>query len=61
MDEKKYKPGDVVMLVSGGPEMTVFQCINSDQVRCNWFGGGIELKTGAFVECTLMPVDKSKK
>lgn len=32
------KPGDVVMLKSGGPEMTV-SAIEGEKVYCEWFDG----------------------
>lgn len=34
-----YKVGDVVVLKSGGPEMTVYEIQNSDYVNCTWFVG----------------------
>ena len=43
-EEKKWKPGDVVRLKSGGPKMTVEQYDNTGNyplwgVRCVWFSG----------------------
>ena len=40
------KVGDVVILKSGGPPMTV-NCIHEQNVDCVWFMSG-ELKNGAF-------------
>lgn len=45
MADAKYKPGDVVQLVSGGPNMTVEEVhkkISGDfngTYRCTWFSG----------------------
>ena len=39
----EFKPGDVVMLKSGGPKMTVDQigdsASNREMVWCDWFEG----------------------
>lgn len=40
------KVGDVVILKSGGPPMTV-NCIHEQNVDCVWFMSG-ELKNGTF-------------
>ena len=32
----KFKPGDVVQMKSGGPQMTV-ELITEDKVHCSWF------------------------
>jgi uncharacterized protein YodC (DUF2158 family) len=42
MAEKPFKPGDVVVLKSGGPPMTVSQCDQDSfggemTVWCSWF------------------------
>lgn len=45
-----FKTGDVVMLKSGGPKMTVFALnagISGDEVRCHWFVDGV-VKSGNF-------------
>ncbi|WP_081997765.1 YodC family protein [Wocania ichthyoenteri] len=41
------KVGDVVVLKSGGPSMTIYQIGND--VSCKWFDGN-ELKYGGFVK-----------
>ena len=33
------KPGDVVQLASGGPEMTIQWELNSGGWQCTWFDG----------------------
>lgn len=48
MTEQKYKPGDVVCLRSGGPDMTVkgYDPKDSLEVTCTWFGPkGLEEKS----------------
>jgi len=39
MIEQKFKPGDVVMLRSGGPQMTVkcYEPKDGFEVTCTWF------------------------
>lgn len=37
-----FKPGDVVLLRSGGPSMTVV-AVDEDEVKCVWIGEGGEL------------------
>ena len=44
--------GDIVKLKSGGPEMTVAQVFQNDQVRCIWFDAG-ECKESDFYVETL--------
>ena len=36
MKEKEFKPGDVVMLKSSGPPMTVIGCSENGEVHCMW-------------------------
>jgi len=55
----KFKVGDLVVLKSGGPSMTVQEPINSlhdkeftGQYRCQWFAGK-KLDTGKFPEDAL--------
>lgn len=45
MPKTRVKPGDVVTLVSGGPEMTV-NCEPDDtgQVQCVWFRDDSEFR-----------------
>jgi uncharacterized protein YodC (DUF2158 family) len=53
--QSKFNVGDVVMLKSGGPEMTVSQIANNRGtllIRTTWFEGD-ELKHGQFVEDSL--------
>lgn len=53
MDTKApFKPGDLVVLKSGGPEMTVKQ-LNSEDVICQWFAGK-KLEQGRFNEDSLI-------
>ncbi len=51
-EERKFKPGDRVVLKYGGPQMTVEDYLLGD-VLCNWVAGGKKVK-GAFSEASLM-------
>jgi uncharacterized protein YodC (DUF2158 family) len=54
---KKFKPGDIVRLKSGGPDMTVTEPHhNEEEWICKWFGGK-KLEVGHFPEATLEAVD----
>jgi uncharacterized protein YodC (DUF2158 family) len=61
----KFKPGDVVKLKSGGPNMTVHNYIAlgagtaSQTVRCKWFAGA-KSETGDFHEAALLPAEDEK-
>ena len=37
MENKKFKVGDKVHLISGGPNMTVREYVNGNLVHCDWF------------------------
>ena len=53
--QHKFQVGEIVMLKSGGPEMTVSQITNNrgtPLIRTTWFEGG-ELKRGQFPEESL--------
>lgn len=60
MADAKYKPGDVVQLLSGGPAMvveTVNKRVSGDFngfYKCTWFSGQ-KHNTHAFAEETLKP------
>ena len=56
-----FKVGDVVMLKSGGPEMTVSEVIaTSGKFRTQWFGGR-KLENGVFPpESLVHPPTDSK-
>jgi len=41
------KAGDVVILKSNSPKMTIIEITSSNKVNCSWFVGN-ELKTGTF-------------
>lgn len=43
---EQFKPGDVVELKSGGPQMTI-SYISGDKVDCVWFEGK-QQKSGTF-------------
>lgn len=48
----ELKSGDVVVLKSGGPRMTVRSRTPEGDLFCNWFDGR-ELKGSSFAEVTL--------
>ncbi len=54
MPEKEFKVGDVVILKSGGPAMTVDEIDDDkDTIECRWFGDGKKLEYGSFPIDTL--------
>ena len=55
MSAREFVAGDVVVLKSGGPPMTV-QDHAPDGVRCLWFDEA-EMCSGTFVEATLRPLN----
>jgi uncharacterized protein YodC (DUF2158 family) len=62
MASKKYKAGDQVQLISGGPVMTVKKVVDfeDDTYWCQWFVGS-KLHTGQFTTDSLQaPVEKAK-
>ena len=48
MPEEKFKVGDVVILKSGGPKMTVEDVEAGDTIVCQWFITGQKLEYGSF-------------
>lgn len=42
-----FKVGDIVILKSGGPKMTISKIV-SDEIDCQWFHNKIELRHGTF-------------
>jgi uncharacterized protein YodC (DUF2158 family) len=55
-----FKPGDVVMLKSGGPYMTVsfvVQGSNHGELLCHWFDGPV-LYNSTFLPNTLKAVEE---
>ena len=57
----EFKPGDVVVLKSGGPDMTVekISTFNGDVV-CQWFGGR-KLEKGSFPPASLTHVPEDEE
>jgi len=54
-----FKPGDIVRLKSGGPEMTITGIsYNEDEWKCSWFGGK-KLEHGEFPPEAIEGVAKS--
>ena len=51
---KGFEVGDVVVLKSGGPDMTVQEESTGDHVWCQWFGGR-KLERGRFPIASLVP------
>jgi uncharacterized protein YodC (DUF2158 family) len=63
MNEDKLKPGDVVELQSGGPEMTIdsrLQAAVSYTFKCYWFENS-KLLEGSFSEPSLKKIDPNKQ
>jgi uncharacterized protein YodC (DUF2158 family) len=52
MAEKKFQPGDVVRVKSGGPPMTIVYYDEQEQVYCQWFDGK-KRQDGTFEEVVL--------
>jgi uncharacterized protein YodC (DUF2158 family) len=55
MPDEQFKPGDVVMLKSGGPHMTITE-IEGDKAWCEWFEGYKSLQ-GSFKKVALRHSD----
>lgn len=51
-----FRPGNIVQLKSGGPQMTVREHGEGGAVVCHWFGAGEELRTGSFASATIKKV-----
>lgn len=51
----KFKTGDIVVLKSGGPEMTVRDKASNGGYYCQWFAGK-KLESGHFPEDSLQNV-----
>ena len=49
----EVKPGDIVKLKSGGPDMTVSSVVDEEFCKCDWFIGGKIRKTGTFTTASL--------
>lgn len=49
---KKFKTGDLVVLRSGGPQMTVKDVAHNGGYYCQWFAGK-KLESGHFEEDSL--------
>lgn len=55
--KQKFEVGDVVQLISGGPEMAVSRVLGSEEeenlrYRCQWFAGK-KLDSGDFPQASL--------
>lgn len=59
MEKQKFKIGDHVQLISGGPAMTVRE-YNKDLVKCEWFAKE-EFKSHLFEEEQLKPYRRSSR
>ncbi|SPF77029.1 hypothetical protein ALP8811_02050 [Aliiroseovarius pelagivivens] len=56
---RDFEVGEVVMLKSGGPEMTVKKAettFGDNDVQCQWFGGR-KLESGYFPPASLVLVE----
>jgi uncharacterized protein YodC (DUF2158 family) len=52
MTNSKFKSGDVVILKSGGPRMTVKE-VNENSIKCIWFNEKHIQQGGLFEESTI--------
>lgn len=52
--DSNFKPGDVVELKSGGPDMTV-SAIHEDSAYCEWFDHKNEPQARMYVLAVLKP------
>lgn len=51
----KFQVGDVVVLKSGGPRMTVTQIgLTHSRVECTWFTPDAEIKTAYIADMALV-------
>jgi uncharacterized protein YodC (DUF2158 family) len=59
--DRKFKPGDEVQLISGGPKMTVEAYedgrSNDRNVKCVWFDDKKNLRRETFAEVLLKPYE----
>lgn len=55
MTTKTFSPGDVVVLKSGGPMMTIYGPAKNEinTYLCQWFGGGKKLES-AFLHANVL-------
>lgn len=59
MAEKKLKIGDVVILKSGSPKMTVMHYESNGSVKCTWFYDGTStFNVNTFWEESLAKVEE---
>jgi len=55
---EKFKKGDVVILKSGGPPMTVARYMENGRVACIWFDESQKHNSKGFEEDTLELVEE---
>lgn len=59
MTEEKFKIGDIVILISGSPEMTVEGYNSNGKVACSfWNEFNYQFQKNDFIEGTLIKVDE---
>lgn len=59
MAEEKFKIGDIVILISGSPEMTVEGYNSNGKVNCSfWNEFNYKFEKNDFIEGTLIKVDE---
>ncbi|KTC81761.1 YodC family protein [Legionella brunensis] len=56
--DNQFKVGDVVILKSGGPKMTVVSVEAENELRCTWFVNG-EIKEDFFILDILKKTEES--
>lgn len=54
----EFEPGDVVVLKSGGPRMTVAKTTSREHIICTWFDEKKILQNSDFVSKTLKKYEK---
>jgi len=57
---QKFKTGETVQLISGGPIMTVEEITYDGEVRCQWFAGK-KLESGNFLPDSLIRASVNEK
>ena len=54
MQEEQFKPGDIVILKSGGPRMTI-ATVEERSALCEWFSDDQQAQSKSFALTSLKP------